>query len=308
MRRVVVALLPCVAGSVYFFGWRSLVMVLVSWACAFAAEYLFCRWRREPVSEAVFVTATILALIMPPSIPWHVLAVGVVFAVVVSKELFGGFGRNVFNPAMAGRCFVYVCFPIALTSTWAPPAQGPWGALDRWDTADEPVAVTAATPFTLIKTEQVAPTASQVIFGRVRGTMGMTCLPLILIGGLYLFVTRTANRSLIASAAIAYIAISGGLYLLKVPGFEHTPYELGYGAFWFCAFFMVTDPITAPKEPAAKIIYPVLIVIFGIVIRKYSVFNGGYMFGLLLANTFVPIVDYSVKALRDRKESPSPNP
>ena len=128
MRKVVLALMPCVAGSVYFFGWRSLALVAVSWIFGFLTEYAFCRHRKEPVSEAVFVTATIYAMILPPTVPWHVLIIGIVFAVAFSKEVFGGFGRNVFNPAMSGRCFVYICFPVAMTARWAPAAEGPLGA------------------------------------------------------------------------------------------------------------------------------------------------------------------------------------
>ena len=123
-RRVIIALLPCVLGSIYFFGWRSLVIVLVSCGVAFITEFCFTRRRHEPVSEAVFVTGILYALIMPPTVPWHVLIIGIVFAIVFSKEVFGGFGRNIFNPAMAGRAFVYVSFPVALTATWAPAAHG----------------------------------------------------------------------------------------------------------------------------------------------------------------------------------------
>ncbi|HQG48949.1 MAG TPA: RnfABCDGE type electron transport complex subunit D, partial [Sedimentisphaerales bacterium] len=100
MRRVLLALMPCVVGSVYYFGWRSLAMILWSGAVGFAVEYVFTRLRGEPVTESVFVTTTILALIMPPTVPWHVLTVGAVFAIMFTKEIFGGFGRNFFNPAM----------------------------------------------------------------------------------------------------------------------------------------------------------------------------------------------------------------
>src|SRR4030067_691089 len=70
--------------------------------------------------------------IMPPTVPWHVVLFGMLFAVVITKMLFGGFGRNIFNPALAGRCFVYICFPVALTGIWYPPAEGPMGALKQW--------------------------------------------------------------------------------------------------------------------------------------------------------------------------------
>ena len=134
MRKVLLALMPCALGSIYYFGWRSLGVMLFCCAWGFLLEWLFCRRRKEPVSEAIFVTALLFALVMPPSVGWHVLAVGVGFAVIFSKEVFGGFGRNIFNPALAGRCFVYICFPVALTAVWIPAAEGPLGALDRWST------------------------------------------------------------------------------------------------------------------------------------------------------------------------------
>ena len=143
MRRVLLALLPCVAGAVYFFGWRSLALVLWAAVVGFIVEYIFTRLRGEPVTESVFVTTTILALIMPPTVPWHVLTIGAVFAVMFTKEIFGGFGRNFFNPAMAGRCFIYICFPIAMTAVWSPAAEGVWG---RWIGGPRPRALTPLPP------------------------------------------------------------------------------------------------------------------------------------------------------------------
>ncbi len=156
MRRVLLALLPCVAGGIYFFGWRSLFLIVWAAIIGFVVEHIFTRRRREPVSEAVFVTTTLFALVMPPTVPLHVLTIGVVFAVMFTKELFGGFGRNIFNPALAGRCFVYICFPVALTATWAPAAGSPWGALNLWTTASSPDAVTGATPLAHLKAGKIA--------------------------------------------------------------------------------------------------------------------------------------------------------
>ena len=97
MRRVLLATVPCIAGGVYFFGWRSLASVLVCCLFGFLTEFVFCRKRGEPVTEAVFVTSILFALVMPPNVAWHVQIVGVVFAVMFSKEVFGGVGRNFFK-------------------------------------------------------------------------------------------------------------------------------------------------------------------------------------------------------------------
>jgi Na+-transporting NADH:ubiquinone oxidoreductase subunit B len=337
MRRVLLALLPPLAGGVYFFGWRSLGLVLWAAVIGFLVEYLFTRLRGEPVTESVFVTTTIFALIMPPTVPWHVLTIGVVFAVMFTKEIFGGFGRNFFNPAMAGRCFVYVCFPVALTATWAPAAQGVWGALDRWMTAPTVDATTGATPMAYLKagklvlvsarsvpvrayspeetpdgvttnkvpfeipeeaTVRVETTAfwRLLLLGRISGTMGVTSALLILIGGLYLYYTKTASRTIILTLIFTYALLSQVLHSLGVEPVSGAVTALLGRGFLFGAFFMATDPISAPKTELGRILYSVIIGLCTVVIANFSIFNGGLMFSILIGNMFAPILDYAVRA------------
>jgi Na+-transporting NADH:ubiquinone oxidoreductase subunit B len=332
MRKVLLGLVPCAAGSVYYFGWRSLAMIAFCCAWGFLLEWLFCRTRKEPVSEAVFVTAVLFALIMPPGVGWHVLAVGMGFSVIFSKEVFGGFGRNIFNPALAGRCFVYICFPVALTGVWQPPASAPPGALTRWTTAvwpDGTDATTGATPMAHLKAghlvrssdadafdsipyrvgdqEQIKISNPALLkaqlFGTISGTMGVTSALLILIGGVYLFWTKTASRTTILSVILTYIILNQGLYWLgvkPVPG--AWPAVLG-GGFLLGAFFMATDPVSSPKTEPGRIFYGILIGIATLVIRNFSIFNGGLMFAILLGNMFTPIIDYGVKAWQERHKS-----
>ncbi len=302
MRRVVVASVPCIAGSVYFFGWRSLAVVAVSWLFAFLTEYLFCRKRGEPVSEAAFVSATIYALVLPPSVPWHVAIIGIVFAIAFGKEVFGGFGRNVFNPAMTGRCFVYVCFPVAMTSRWALPAQGPWGALRQWTTAAVPDAITSATPMTLAKLGAAPPPGwIDLLTGRLSGCMGVTSALLILLGGLFLYYTKTANRSLIVTHIVTYTVLYQVLHMLGVRNFYDGLTAVLSAGFLFGAFFILTDPVSSPSTQPGRIIYGVLVAVLAIIIRNFSVFNDGYMFSILIANMFVPILDYAIKERKKRK-------
>ncbi|NLW83304.1 MAG: RnfABCDGE type electron transport complex subunit D [Phycisphaerae bacterium] len=332
MRKVMLALVPCAAGSVYYFGWRSLAMIVFCCAWGFLLEWLFCRKRNEPVSEAVFITAVLFALIMPPGVGWHVLAVGMGFAIIFSKEVFGGFGRNIFNPALAGRCFVYICFPVALTGVWHPAATEPWGALDRWTTAvrdDGTAAVTSATPMAHLKSGHLvrtwAPDAAETIpfevgdqdqveihnsalikaqlFGRMSGSMGVTSALLILIGGVYLFWTKTASRTTILSVIITYAVLNQLLFWLgvrPVPG--AWPAVFG-GGFLLGAFFMATDPVSSPKTEPGRIFFGIIIGTATLVIRNFSIFNGGLMFSILLGNMFAPIIDYGVKAWQDRKKN-----
>lgn len=322
MRRVLLALLPCVAGAIYFFGWRSLFLIVWAAVVGFVVESIFTRRRREPVSEAVFVTTTLFALVMPPTVPLHVLTIGVVFAVMFTKELFGGFGRNIFNPALAGRCFVYICFPVALTAAWAPAAGSPWGALNLWTTASSPDAITGATPMAYLKAGKIVLGMDKaasfdipfeieegqtsrvhkkallrgLLFGRISGTMGVTSALLISIGGLYLFWTKTANRTIIVTLIVTYGLLSQVLHSLGV-----TPVPAGWtavlgGGFLLGAFFMATDPVSAPKTNLARIIYAIIIGVCTVVIRNFSIFNGGLMFSILIGNMFAPILDYAVRA------------
>lgn len=362
-RRVVLATLPCIAGGVYFFGWRSLAMVLVCMAVAYLAEWLFCRKRGEIVSEAAFVTAAIYSIILPPTLPWHVLVVGILVAIVVTKELFGGFGRNVFNPAMVGRAFIYVCFPVAMTGTWAPNALelrgAQWyGALNRWTTQrltgqelaglragvdaqrwtiaregpDGADATTGATPLGVNKQlqqeiqrrgaaggaelgaavedfrqyHQRELNYGDLLLGRISGVMGGTSALLILIGGMYLYMTNTASRAIILSTVISCTALSELLHVLGVRPSSDALTALLSGGFLFGAFFMATDPITAPKTFWGRIYFGCIVGTGRVIIANHSVFNGGFMFALLLGNTFGPTIDYLVRARQEaRKAKPT---
>ena len=335
MRKVLWATLPPLAGAVFFFGWRSLAMVVFCCAVGVLLEWLMCRRRNESVSEAVFVTAVLFALIMPPTVGWHVLAVGMAFAVIFTKEVFGGFGRNFFNPALAGRCFVYICFPVAMTGVWAPAAEGPWGALGQWSTMQGPegtAAITSATPMAYLKSgrltiarggedavlqpdipfvieekEPVAVTGrtmlSNLFFGQMSGTMGVTSALLLLIGGGYLFFSGVASRTIILTLIITYAVLSQTLFWLNVEPVPRVWTAVLGGGFLFGAFYMATDPVSSPRTQPGRIIYAILIGVCTDVIRNFSIFNGGLMFSILLGNMFAPIIDVGVKSYQDRRKA-----
>jgi Na+-transporting NADH:ubiquinone oxidoreductase subunit B len=296
MRRMMLAMTPCIFASIYFFGWRSLCVVIASCIAGFVTEYVFARLRGEPVTEAVFVSGIIYALILPPTIPWHILVIGIVFAIMFGKMVFGGFGHNIFNPAMVGRAFVYVCFPVTMTATWAPAALGPWGGLNVWSTALAPNAITAATPMALVKMNgAAAPALLDLLFGRIAGTMGVTSGLAILLGGAYVFYTKTASRRIIITCVATYAVLNGLFSLIGISGAPGILPALLGGGFLFGAFFMATDPISAPKIKQAQIVYALIIALSTAIIKTFSVFNGGFMFSLLFANMFAPILDFGLK-------------
>ncbi len=296
MRRVIIACVPCIIASIYFFGWRCLAVIIVAGLAAFLTEFIFLKKRNEPVSEAVFVSAIIYSLILPPTVPWHVLIIGIIFAILFGKMVFGGFGHNIFNPAMVGRAFVYICFPVAMTAKWAPVARGMFGGFTIWSTA-LPDAITSATPMAQLKAGTIAPPSLlQLFFGNISGSMGVTSVLAILIGGMYLIITKTANRWIVISMILTYGIANAILFSLGVKPVPSMLVALLGGGFLFGAFFMATDPISAPRLLPSKIVYGAIIGISTLVIRNFSVFNGGLMFSILLGNMFAPILDFYFKS------------
>jgi Na+-transporting NADH:ubiquinone oxidoreductase subunit B len=141
-----------------------------------------------------------------------------------------------------------------------------------------------------------------LLFGRISGTMGVTSALLILIGGIYLFISKMASRTIILSVIITYAVLNQVLYLFgvdPVPG--AWPAVLG-GGFLFGAFFMATDPISSPRTEPAKVIYGIIIGTCTVVIRNFSIFNGGLMFSILIGNMFAPILDYTVRSYRPGRQ------
>ena len=149
MEKVLLALLPAFLGAIYFFGWRVAAMLACVLLVGCAAEYVMARRRGDPLTGAALVTCALYALSLPPRLPFWMAAVGIVVGIVFGKEVFGGFGRNVFNPAIVGRAFVYVCFPIEMTSQFVPVWRNGPGGFAHWSSRtliEGTNAVTAATP------------------------------------------------------------------------------------------------------------------------------------------------------------------
>lgn len=307
MRKVMIATTPCIAGSVYFFGWRSLLVIAVACLSGFLTELFFCKKRGESPTESVLVTGILYSLTLPPTIPLHIVVIGMVFAIALIKEVFGGFGKNIFNPAIAARCFSYVCFPLPMTSQWAEPARGIWGALTQWTTASSGEFVTSATPMAVLKFDHVVPSFSDLLLGRIPGAMGVTSVLLILIGGIYLYYTNTANRKIIISLIASYFVFSQILSLLGNPSVPDGLRMVCGSGFLFGAFFMATDPISAPKTDTGRIIYGSMIAVFAVIMTNYSVFYNGYMFAILIGNMFAPIIDYAITETQKQKKLKTKN-
>ncbi len=302
MTRVLISLLPILLLSIYLFGLRTLVLLAVVTITGILCEYGIMRLINGPkakVSEAVLVTCLLFTLSLPPSVPYWVAMVGIAFGVVFGKCVFGGFGKNIFNPALVGRCLIYVSFPAHMTIAWSKPFSDFPGGLIRWSGGAD--ALTSATPMLTFNKEGILTDYLRLFLGNIAGSLGETSALLIIVAAIYLIVTKTASWKIIVSTIGSFAVLGSILYFTGV--IQTDPlFSVLSGGFLFAAVFMATDPISAPKQEVSKIIYGILIGVIALIIRSFSLFTEGIMFAVLIVNAFVPLIERNVKAYKSRKK------
>ncbi|MBN2735884.1 MAG: RnfABCDGE type electron transport complex subunit D, partial [Spirochaetales bacterium] len=242
------------------------------------AEFIFEKRKNKKVSEAVLITITLYVLSMPPQVPLWIAGVGIVFAVVLAKEVFGGFGRNPFNPAIAGRLFVYITFPIPMTEGWLVP--GNFG-LD---------AVTSATPLSVMRAGELI-NPLDLFLGIRPGSLGESAIIPIILAALYLVFTKTASYRIILATLGSAALMSFTFDFFKVPGALPLLPALMSGSLLFVTVFMATDPVSGPKNPLAQVIYGVMIGSILVLVRTFSLFSEGTSFAVIISNTFASLLD-----------------
>lgn len=280
MRKVLYALIPIYLFSIYLYGWRSLAIAAVVFPLGILTEYIFMKRNNKKVSEAVLVTCALYTLAMPPRIPLWIAAIGIVFGVMFGKSVYGGFGRNVFNPAITGRLFVYITFPLMMTTRWMTP--GAFGTLGT-------DAVSGATSLVLMRSGEIPP-LKDLLFGFRMGTLGGSAVILIVLGGIYLLATKTASWRSMSATLISFLILQTVLYytgIITAPPLH----SLLSGSVLFVAVFMVTDPISSPKSNLALFLYGIVVGVSIALIRDFSLFPEGTSFGILMGNTFGPLLE-----------------
>ncbi len=295
MLRVCYALIPLVLTSIYLFGWRSVALFAIVFLFGITTEALFTFREAKPVTSAVFVTCLIFSLSLPPSIPFWMAIIGIVTGVAIGKMAFGGFGQNVFNPAMVGRCFIYVTFPIEMTNRWVEPIWGGIGGFGQWSAPVD--AVTRATP--IMKLGDGVPVPLQELFlGNTAGSMGETSALLILLSGAYIIYKKAAPWRLALSCLLGGSLLSTIFYAMAYGGGPSPIFTILSGSFLFGSAFVVTEPITGAKTRVGQWIYGFMIGGLTVVLRVFSNFSEGIMFSVLLMNAFVPILDQTVRQVQ----------
>jgi Na+-transporting NADH:ubiquinone oxidoreductase subunit B len=297
MRRVLYALLPLFLFSTYLYGPRVPLIVSTVFAAGILTEYVFEKYRKKKVSEAVLVTCGIFALALPPTIPLWTAVIGIVFAVAVGKGVYGGFGRNIFNPAITGRLFLWLTFPTIMMTGWVEPG-GFGAAID---------AVGAATPMGLLRSGET-PELLNLFLGFRAGSMGESSILLILMAAGYMIYTKTANWKLMLSTFLTAGLITTVFYYTGIDTDLAPQYALMSGSLMYVTVFMTTDPVSAPNKPEAQWIYGVIIGTVTVLVRTFTNFPEGTSFGLMVGNTFASFLDEmvgGVKAYRKAKGAKS---
>jgi len=341
MLRVVYALVPLALAGVYLFGWRVLAVLAVCMAAGLATEAVTSRQRNGPISMACFVTCMLYALSLPPTIPLWIAAIGVVVGILFGKEVFGGFGRNFANPAIVGRAFVFICFPVDMTGRYVPAFKGFPGGLGHWDfeglacmpgyLADSgrslADAVSQASPMHVAgkfgpEVMQQGASLTDLATGSIGGVfqagqgaggilaagcIGEGCALLIALAAAYLLWTRTANWRLMLGALGGLVAAN--VLFRTVLGFDAAAQvpPLGItllgGAAAYVIVFMVTDPVSAPKKRPAQWAYAALIGFLIVFLRWRSNFVEAATFAVLLGNLVGPLLDLGADAWQRRRKT-----
>ncbi len=299
MRRVIYSLIPIILVSAYYFGLRAIILQAVVLVFGIATEYIFEKRLNKPVSEAVIVTCLLYTLTLPPMTPYWVAVTGIIFGVVFSKEVFGGFGKNVFNPALVSRAFVYVCFPAYLTIQWNMPSLSfPGGLIKYINPMVE--TITTATPLLRFRESGELTSITNLLFGSISGSLGETSKILIILAGIYLIYKKTASWQIMAACIIGFFAASAGMIALGFEEVINPIYGILSGGFLFATVFMATDPISSASTKEGKWIYGIIIGAVTVIIRSFALFSGGVMFAILISNTFVPLTDELIKQNKKR--------
>ncbi|MBN2375055.1 MAG: RnfABCDGE type electron transport complex subunit D [Sedimentisphaerales bacterium] len=314
MYEVVIGLVPAVVMAVYLFRIQSLIVLLSCLVGCVGTEWLFNVVRKKEqtaLDGSAIVTALILGLSLPPTLPYWMAIVGSVVAIAIAKMVFGGLGANIFNPAMVGRAFLMACFGLFMT-TWTLPVpemaeqQVQAEAMElQLDT--EVAAVTQPTPLALAKQaikdahkedqadkvtpERVEAEIVSLFWGQTSGSLGETSAFCWLIGGIFLLVRRTITVHVplaVLGSALVFATIA---WFVNPDVYPEPMVHLCSGGLMMCAFFIATDPVTCPLSKLGRVVFGIGVGALVMLIRLKGGYPEGVMYAVLLMNSMTPLLD-----------------
>ncbi|MGI6237654.1 MAG: RnfABCDGE type electron transport complex subunit D [Candidatus Excrementavichristensenella sp.] len=275
MLNVLIALVPCVIAGIYNFGWNAAMLMAVCMGTAILSEYLFQLIARRPVRVgdlSALVTGLILALNLPSSAPWWMAAVGSAFAIVIVKELFGGIGSNFMNPALTARAVLLASWPVMMTAYVSP---------TYWQQGVD--AVSSATPLGGLSASYL-----DLFLGRIPGSIGEVSKVMILVGLVYLIISRTITWH------IPVCMVASTFLFSWIFGADPVAAILS-GGLLFGAVFMATDYTTCPMTFKGQVIYAAGCGLIVAVIRAFGSYPEGVTYAILLMNIVTPLIDKYVR-------------
>lgn len=301
MYGVLIALVPALLCSFVYFGIGAILVTLVSVAsCVFFEwainKYMLKRTDTSVLDGSAILTGVLLAFNLPSNLPLWIVMVGALFAIGVVKMTFGGLGCNLFNPALAGRAFLLISFPVQMT-TWPKPLQGFFNV----------DAETAATPLALMKQaikdgntdaiEKIPNSLLDMFTGQTGGSMGEVCEIALLLGLFYMLYKKIITWHIPVSILATVFIFAGALHLAK-PEYPSPFMDLVSGGLMLGAIFMATDYVTSPMSKKGQLVYGVAIGSLTVVIRTWGAYPEGMSFAILIMNAFVPLINNYFKPKR----------
>jgi electron transport complex protein RnfD len=284
MYSVSISLIPALAVSVWVFGWDAVrVLVLAAVFCigveALAAR--FVSYKIDFMDGSSLLTGILLAMNLPANAPWWMILIGSIVAVIIAKQVFGGLGQNIFNPALVARVFLLISFPVEMTA-WPKPFAG----ID---------AATGATPLGILKTEGVGALANtnlaNLAIGGMGGSLGEISALALLIGGGYLLYKRYITWE-IPTFFIGTVFVFSGIFWVIDPGQYANPvFHILTGGVFLGALYMATDMVTSPLTFRGRLLFGFGCGLFTIIIRLFGSYPEGVSFAIILMNAMVPLLD-----------------
>ncbi len=272
---------------------RVLPLIIVSYVSGLAVEFLFASIRDHEVNEGFLVTGMLIPLVIPVTTPLWMVAVATIFAVIIGKEVFGGTGMNILNPALLARAFLFFAYPAYLSG------DDVWIYTQLQEGQQLVDGFSGATPLAVLATGEMQslPSVMEMFLGTIPGSIGETSTVAVLLGALVLIATGVGSLRIMLSVVIGGLLMGALFNLFAVNDFMAIPpyYHLIMGGFAFGTVYMATDPVSASQTGKGKYIYGVLIGVVTVLIRVINpAYPEGMMLAILLMNVFAPLIDHYV--------------
>ena len=305
MYGVIISLLPALAVSVWFFGIGMIIVSTVSIASCILFEYLIQRYMMKVkpthLDGSALLTGLLLAFCLPANLPIWIVMIGALAAVGIGKMTFGGLGNNIFNPALVGRVFLFISFPVAMTA---------WPEVGQWMQYTD--AVTGATPLGMMKEGLAFNTVGEImpempsflhlLTGKMMGSSGEVSALALLVGMLYMLYRKIISWHIPVSILLTVFVFAGILWLANPDRFADPLFHLLSGGLMLGAIFMATDYVTSPMTGKGMLIYGIGIGVVTVLIRTFGAYPEGVQFAILIFNGFTPLINKFVKPRRFGKE------